>query len=118
MQDKIYTHLVRSYDGAGKRKTTWHESLAEAITEQTVRVESDGHFDVIVLPVITETVSLPRLGEAVAVYREMKARKAVAANDQRRSREVARTNDQRPRAAVNVRPSSLVVRRARKAVSS
>lgn len=77
MPDPIFTHLVRSYDGAGKRKTTWHESLAEAIAEQTARVKTDGHFDVMVLPVISQAVSLPRLGEAVAVYREAKSRKAI-----------------------------------------
>jgi hypothetical protein len=40
MSEPIYTHLVRSYDGAGKAETSWHESYAEAVSEQIDRSQS------------------------------------------------------------------------------
>lgn len=74
MSQPIYTHLVRSTDGAGERVTSLHESLAEALTEQADRSAIDGHFDVVVMPVTMETIRLTRLGEVVVAYRAAKAR--------------------------------------------
>lgn len=69
MNEPRYTHLVRSYDGAGKPTTTLHLSLKEAIAEQKER-EDEGLFPVTVMPVQTEHISLTKQGEVVTVYKE------------------------------------------------
>jgi hypothetical protein len=67
MSDKIYTHLVRSLDLAGLLRITPHESYAAAVKEQAHRREECQHHQVVVMPVVTETIPLPS-GAAINVY--------------------------------------------------